>query len=643
VGVDVFFVISGFLITSHLLRKPPRTGQDLAQFYGRRIRRLLPASFVVLAVTAVATRVVAPPTQWEGIAKEIIASALYVQNWVLASSSVDYLAADNEPTPTQHFWSLAVEEQFYLVWPLIIMAVFFVTSRRRFKPVLLVRAAIGAVIVVSLAVSVVATANEPGSAYFITPTRMWELAIGGLIGTIAPLATRLNPSVNSALAWLGVVAVFLAGATYTDSTPFPGSAALLPVLGTALVILASSESRFSPTGIFRVRPVQWLGGISYSVYLWHWPMIVLLPHVSGGELGWLDKVVILAATLILATLSKTFIEDKFRFTKSAQGLVPTYRFAAVGMVLITALGAAQLGEVTYRSQQAQQQLAAVETSSDPCLGAAAIAKGFDECQPDPSAQLVPEPALAKEDRSDAYADGCWSNQPFVERPVCTYGNGEKQVALVGNSHAGHWLPALQKLAERNDWTISTFLVSRCNPTDVPLQFDTQEKTDNCLAYGEWVMEQTKGNRFDLVITSERQSVPVQGENWDTTEEPAVEGYASYLRKWAEAGTNVLVIKDPVFPGDSIPDCLAENPGEPEACAGTPEEWHWMDPLTTAAKELDDPNIDTVNMDRYFCADGKCYAAIGSVVTFFDGSHITATYGKTLAPYLDEAINRVWES
>ncbi|NMR31274.1 acyltransferase [Arthrobacter sp. SF27] len=641
VGVDVFFVISGFLITSHLIRKPPLTGREMAQFYGRRIRRLLPASFAVLAATAVATRLVSAPTQWEGIAKEIIASALYVQNWVLAGSSVDYLAEGNDPTPTQHFWSLAVEEQFYLVWPLVIMAAFWIAAKRRLRAGVLVRYAIAAVVVISLVVSVLATATEPGAAYFITPTRMWELAIGGLVGSVAPLTvSRLNPSANAVLAWVGILAIVVAGVTYTEATPFPGSAALLPVLGTALAILAGSNSSSSPTRIFRWTPVQWLGGISYSVYLWHWPLIVLVPYVSGGELGWLDKAVILVATIVLAALSKTFIEDKFRFTKSAQGLLPTFRFAAAGMILMTVLGAAQLAEVNYRSQQAEQRLSAIETSGGPCLGAAAIAKGFDVCEPDPTAELVPEPELAKDDRSDAYADGCWSNEPFTERPICTYANGEKKVALVGNSHAGHWLPPLQKLAERNDWTISTFLVSRCNPTDAPLELDTQKKTDNCLAYGDWVMEQTKGDKFDLVITSERQSVPVQGESWETTEAPALAGYKSYLSRWAEAGTNVVVIKDPLFPGGSIPDCLAENPGNPGACAGTPEDWYWMDPLTDAAKELSLPNIETISMDEYFCKDGVCHAAIGSVVTFFDGSHITATYAKTLAPYLDQSLQRV---
>jgi peptidoglycan/LPS O-acetylase OafA/YrhL len=643
VGVDVFFVISGFLITSHLVKRPPMNWHDLAAFWGRRIHRLLPAAFVVLATTAVASRLVAPPTQWGAIAKEIISSALYVQNWMLAGGSVDYLAAENAPTPTQHFWSLSVEEQFYLFWPVLVLAVFGLAGMRRLNARRLLFGAMAAVVVLSLTVSIIATASEPGSAYFITPTRMWELGLGGVVALAAPAVVQRVPhAARVAVAWMGVAAIVSAGLLYTGSTPFPGYTALLPVAGTALVILAGAEGRLSPTALMRNRPVQWLGDVSYSVYLWHWPLIVLLPYVSGGDLGWLDNSMILVATLVLAGLSKTFVEDRFRFPSSQKGLAPTFRFAAVGMVLLAATGGAQLVEVNHRISQAEQQLAAIVSKGDSCFGAAAIARGFDECVPDPQTPVVPEPSLAKDDRSDAYVDGCWSNEPFTGRPVCTYGDGPTKVALVGNSHAGQWLPALQVLAERNDWTISTYLVSRCNPTSVPLQFNTEEKTANCSAYGQYVLDETSGDAFDLVITSERQSVPVQGESWDSTEKPAIDGYREYLSRWAASGANVLVIKDPPFPGntiDSIPDCLAENPGNPQKCSGTPQEWHWMDPVTTAAMELDQPKIHAVDLDKYFCADGSCPPVIGSVVTYFDASHITATYAKTLAPYLEGPIRQ----
>lgn len=638
VGVDVFFVISGYLITAHLVANPPRTVRDLASFWGRRIRRLLPAAFLVLLVTAVAARILAPSTQWAAIAREIIASALYVENWALASASVDYLAAENAPTPSQHFWSLSVEEQFYLFWPLVILAGFWLARKWGANATVLTGFVMLGLAAVSLAVSVHTTASEPASAYFITPARIWELAVGGLVAVIGPWAApRLAGPVRILLAWTGIAGILLAGFTYDGATPFPGYTALLPVLGTALVILPAAQDRLSPTHLLRAKPLQWLGDVSYSVYLWHWPLIMLLPYATGGERGWLENAVIVVLTVVLAWLTKTCVEDKFRSAHPSGRLTPTYRFAAAGMIALTVLGSAQLGEVHYRQQMAGEQLEELKKGGDGCLGAAAIASG-DECPPDN--RMIPEPAVAKNDRSDAYRDNCWSNEPFTERPVCTYGNGDIEIALVGNSHAGHWLPALQVLAERHNWTITTFLVSRCNPTDAQLEFDTDEMTENCHAYGEWVMEQTKGKAFDLVITSERQSVPVHGTSWETTEAPAVEGYKSYLKQWADAGTKVLVIKDPPYPGNeisSIPDCLAAK--DVDSCSGTPESWHWMDPLDQAARELAHPHIHRTDMDEYFCTDGVCPAVVGSVVTYFDGSHITATYARTLAPYLQEPIEK----
>jgi peptidoglycan/LPS O-acetylase OafA/YrhL len=641
VGVDVFFVISGFLITAHLLNHPPRGARDLAEFWGRRIRRLLPAALLVLAATAVAARLVAPSTQWRSIAVEVIASALYVQNWVLANTSVDYLAAANVPTPTQHFWSLSVEEQFYLFWPVVILGVFWLARRSGVRSITLAQLAMLAIIVGSLTLSVVATSAEPASAYFVTPTRVWELAVGGFLATLTPLSARgLAPGIPAAVAFAGVVMVVVAGAIFSGATAFPGYAALLPVMGTALVIHAASRHRVSPTRLFSLPAVQHLGDISYSVYLWHWPLIVLAPYVTG-RVGWVDAVVIIAASVIFATLTKVFVEDRFRFAGSLQGLVPTYRFAAAGMIAVTALAGVQLVEVQVRAREAMAQVASVELSKDGCLGAAAIARGFDVCPQDPAGPMIPEPALAKDDRPDAYADDCWANAPYTGRKTCTYGAGPIRIALVGNSHAGEWLPTLQVLAKQHGWTITTFLVSQCNATDAPLQFDTQGKTANCLAYGRWVLQQTAGAKFDLVVTSERQSVTVQSTTFDTTLDAAVRGYESYLAAWSQAGTNVLVLRDSPDPGrtlKSVPDCLAEHPKDQDACAGTPTSWYWMDPLEQAARNLSAPGIRTVDMLRYFCTQTRCPAVIGSVVTYFDASHMTATYARTLAPYLDEPIS-----
>jgi len=698
VGVDVFFVISGFLITAHLLEHPPRHSRDLLEFWGRRIRRLLPAAFLVLAVTAIASRIVAPETRWAATAVEIIASAFYVQNWVLASSSVDYLGAAEPPTPVQHYWSLSVEEQFYLVWPILILAIFWFaarttrwarpgprsgawTPRSRLGPLPVTRLAMLAVVGISLLISVTATAAEPASAYFITPTRIWELAAGGFVATLQPLgALRLPGRAVDGLAWVGLAMLLVAGGMFTAATPFPGVAALLPVVGTALVILAAADGPAAPTRLLRNRPIQHLGDTSYSIYLWHWPLIVLWPYALG-PITPIGSAVILALTIGLATLSKVYVEDPFRYARSFQPLVPTFRFAVVGMLALSILGGAQLVEAQLRvnaaiagapqlpiepdgqstapptgstaapgmtvgpgsttepgsTSQAPNPTAAISS----CVGAAAIVRGFAACPQDPASRMVPEPVVAASDRSDAYRDGCWSYAPFAARPTCHYGSGKVRIALVGNSHAGQWLPTLQVLARQHGWSITTFLASQCNATDAALELYTAAKTAGCLAYGGWVLDQTRGGAFDLVITSERQSVPTDGDGWATTGPKAVAGYASYLRRWSDAGTNVLVLQDSPYPGGtlaSVPDCLAQHRSDHSACGGTPESWGRMDPLYAAATGVALPGISSMEVMRYFCTARECPAVIGSVVTYFDASHMTATYARSLAPFVDAEIS-----
>ncbi|SDK52381.1 Peptidoglycan/LPS O-acetylase OafA/YrhL, contains acyltransferase and SGNH-hydrolase domains [Cryobacterium psychrotolerans] len=646
VGVDVFFVISGYLITSHLLKSPPRDLRGLARFWERRIRRLLPASLLVLAATAVAARLVAPPTQWGSIANGVISSALYVQNWALARSSVDYLAATDVPIPTQHFWSLSLEEQFYLVWPLLVLAAFWFASRYKRGALGAVRTMILVVIALSLLTSIIVTASEPNMAYFVTPTRIWELAVGGLVATMPPLtALGLHRAVPGLMAWVGLGGVVAAGLAFTEATPFPGYAAILPVAGTALVILAGSQHRLSPSAVLSFRPIQWLGNASYSVYLWHWPLIALLPYVSGGALGRLDKVIILVITLVLAAATKTYVEDRYRTARNDRARVPVYRVAAAGMAVVTLIGFAQLAEVSVRASVAAERLLAIQDELGPCLGAGAIAKGPEECPENAGSAGDADPLLAMDDKSDAYSDDCWALMPFTDRKVCTYGQGETHMALVGNSHADQWLPALQALARHRNWTITTFLIEQCNPTDAALGFNTVEKTDNCLAWGKWVMDETKGDTYDLVITSERQSVPVKGETLATTRDSAVQGYKSYLTTWNEADTNVLVITDSPYPWQarvSIPSCLSRNPGRADLCSGTMETWHKIDALRFAAEELALPRITTLNMDEYYCPDDVCPAIIGSVIAYSDGSHFSATFAETMAPYMDAPITAALE-
>ena len=515
VGVDIFFVISGFLITSHLIKKPPRSWGDIASFWARRIKRLLPASLLVLFVVGVATFLVAPQSIWADTGRQIVSAALYVVNWDFAISSVDYLAADNAPSPVQHFWSLSVEEQFYFVWPMIIGLAFLLGAKfGRSKRI--VGFTVLGIFLASFVFSAWYTFAEPAMAYFITPTRMWELASGGLIAVFVTFVRTERLPFSSLLGWIGLAGIVVGTFVIRSDMPFPGFVALVPVVSTALVILADSRGPRSVLPLLSLRPIRFLGDISYSVYLWHWPLIVLVPYLSvkvGGSetLGFTSKIVIIIVSILAAWASTTWVENRFRKTAVLSGSAKAFGFAVIAMVIVSTLGVSQVTIANRIVEQNEDSLQSKLADPDSCLGAGILlpsAKDNPNCENMDSLQM--EPAAAKKDKSKAYADGCWASAPYASKPECTYGHGSKHIALVGNSHAGHWLPTLEKLADKNDWTITTFLASNCSISTLPQELSTPDETKGCQDYADWVVDRTTEGGFDAVITSERQSTPLQG-------------------------------------------------------------------------------------------------------------------------------------
>lgn len=313
-GVDVFFVVSGFLITGLLLRDVARSGRmHLGDFYLRRARRILPAAIVVLLTVSVATILLVPQRIWGSWFREFIASALYYQNWLLLADSQDPARDDLRSSPVQHFWSLSVEEQFYFAWPLLLVLGLWLATRWRANRVVVLTVVLGSVTAASFVYEVAATAADHNVAYFSTVTRAWEFGVGGLLALLAgtPLAGRER--LRSAVSWAGLALIFLPIVLFRETEAFPGLVVTLPVAGTLAVIWAGMpQAAWSPARIAGLRPVQWLGDVSYSLYLWHWPVFMFVPYLTGmPSPAWLMAILV-AAAITLAGLSKRYIEDPFR-------------------------------------------------------------------------------------------------------------------------------------------------------------------------------------------------------------------------------------------------------------------------------------------------------------------------------------------
>jgi peptidoglycan/LPS O-acetylase OafA/YrhL len=652
VGVDVFFGISGFLITGQLLRRPPTSGGSLLGFWARRVRRLLPAAVTVLLALLVVSRLVAPETSWGRAAAQARAAALYVVNWRLAQNSVNYLDATKAPSPVEHFWSLSVEEQFYLVWPLLIALLLLLAGRRRIRRSAALGAGLGAVALGSLAYSVHETAVAPAAAYFVTPTRLWELAAGGLLAVLeaarrdAPHPLPVPAAARSAAAWGGLALIFWSAFSYNQGTPFPGWRAGVPVLGVLLVMAARSRTApASPYPLFRVRGVQWLGDVSYSVYLWHWPLIVLVPCVSGGRLGYLDKAAIVAASLLLAALSKRYIEDPFRRSRVFKPVLRAYALGAAGVAAVVALATVQLVDVNHRATTETAATRAVTRTvmsgrQERCVGAAAMVQ--QGCDPlTRSGDVVPGPLVAGSTSSLAWhtksgGNACVAGQPSFPMVSCTFGDprGTKNVALIGNSHAADILPALDTAAKKRHWKVTSYLILGCALADVPQAFPTQQAIDACTRWNHDAMRALLAHRWDLVVMSNRAWAKAVGSASLAASAPAYErGYASVLRRFQAAGLRVLVVRDTPYPGHSVPDCVSANPDDYLACAGRRSSWLTPDTSVAALRSLHDPHMRVADLSRYLCTATRCPAVIGKVLVYFDGSHLTEAFARTLAPYL----------
>lgn len=614
IGVDVFFVISGYLITGGLLRELQRDGRiRLDAFYARRARRLLPAASLVLLATLLGSLWLLPASRWQGLAVEVAASAAYVQNWLLAASSIDYWAAENAASPLQHFWSLSIEEQFYLAWPLAMLAAAGLGARRVGLRMSLAWA-MGAIFLVSLAASVWLTARQPEQAYFFTHTRAWELALGGLLALLPASAEVRGTADVSAAAGLTLIAV--AAFMLNTSSAFPGYLALLPVFGAALVIYAG-EIRGGPARLLRSGLLRWTGDRSYSIYLWHWPLVIWYGHVSDG-IDLAGGTGVILVTLLVSHYTYEYVEEPFRRAE-----LRARRALATGAVSV---GVCVLGAGVVHAMVARMEVtvpASARVTDYP--GPAVLAEGLVV-----RGDVPPIPALSAlaNDVPVMRKMGCHQGQRSAEALHCVLGDPDSTqvVALVGDSHAGQWVPALERIARAEGWKLLTFTKSACPFAEFDVQIKGQPY-ESCREWPARVLEELPKHGVRMVITSQSRYGYVERDR-------VAEGLLVVWRKLPAMGIEVVAIADTPWLPFRPDDCLGSRP-HAECTADRAAVVPKADPLRIAVERFDKARL--IDMTDLLCTPDQCPVVVGNLVVWRDRNHITATYSAALAPYLAERL------
>lgn len=646
----MFFVISGYLITAHLLKEISSSGRiALAPFYARRARRLLPAAFLVLAVSAAASIALLPYPRWARTGAEVLASAAYVENWFLSGMSVNYSALNDLATPVQHYWSLSVEEQFYLLWPLLLIGSWWLSSRLSSNPRRAAGVTLGVLVVVSLGLSVHATALAPNQAYFVTHARAWEFGIGGLVALLP--AARLSRPVAEVLSLSGFATIAFAVVTFDSLTPFPGWTALLPVMGSAAVIIGGTgRTRLLHTPVTSTRPVQWLGDISYSLYLWHWPLMVLTPFLLSGTLTTWMKLGVLATALIVSDLTRRLVEKPGqRWPMLRDSTRRTFLAMVLAMLLVAALTVSMIIAGKVRTDA---DIPPKTMTIEACTGPQALDAASSCDDPfGPARESVMGPV-------NAYfytPPGCVGVPDLLRfggttaTVRCDFSAGREsptEVWLVGDSHAEQFKGPIIDIARKQGWVLTTSFGGGCPVIDAPFEgFRTQASPadkERCRTWSRAVQDAIALAAPDLVFTSSAARVQMLDDGTGRTQSAQfTDGLERTWRRWISAGSTVVALGGVPFNGEvRSPDCVVLNREAPRACAVPVEVANPPDPYLAAAVELADSRAIAFDASPYFCDQEQCFAVVGGIAVYYDADHLNLDYARRLAPELMAVVERV---
>jgi peptidoglycan/LPS O-acetylase OafA/YrhL len=627
IGVDVFFVLSGYLITGLLVGQDTRDGRiRLSDFYVRRARRILPAAALTLVVTDLVAHQLLNLVRARQAVSDSVWAAFFMANVHFAREGSDYFSQLQPPSPVQHYWTLAVEEQFYLVWPVVLAGVLAVPFLRR-RLLWIVLAAAGA----SLAWSIHSTATDATYAYYSTATRAWELALGAALAIAAP---RLR----GAAAWLGLACICTAAMAFSSSTSFPGYAALLPTVGAALVIAASHGSA---SRLLSLAPFRYVGDRSYAFYLWHWPVLVIAAEYVGHDLSTVVRLGLLAGAFGLSILSYALYENpirQMRWRPQTGALLWPASAAvilAVAVPILVSLNARATvisnAAAAVRPAELVKETSIARSSWQP-LPAVAEAVSAAKRNADLPWPLTP---AVTELRHDFYAfpAGCAAGRGQTSSTVCHLGasGAAKTIAVIGDSHAQMWMPTILRMARRDGWEVVPFVKVGCVPTK------WLHTTDwGCTVWYRWALGR---------VAKLHPQVTLIAASWADDPHPttAVRAVSALIGRVKPSSATTIVLGDSPHQHRNPADCLLASSATMRTCSARAS----LTELQTDASVVDAATkhgVGFIKVTGWFCARASsvavlCPLVVNRTISWIDLGHISETYGLELSTPFRNAFRR----